>query len=44
MDDYIWKNCCDCQEAGQWDYCNHHQLIEQLGIISAQLQEIIDAD
>jgi hypothetical protein len=44
MKDYIWESCCDCQEAGLWDYCNHHQLMDQLGIISAQLQELIDAN
>ena len=42
--DYIWQNCCDCQEAGQWAYCNHHELLEVLEIMSAQLQEIIDAN
>ena len=41
--DSIWDNCCDCQAAGLYAYCNHHELLEVLEIMSAQLQEIIDA-
>ena len=37
------NDCIDCQAKGLYETCNHHEILELLEIMVAQLQEIIDA-